>query len=447
MRIGFHTLGCKLNQYETEALASSFRGQGHSVVSAREDAEAYIVNTCTVTGQADHKSRAIVRSLSRKHPRSLLIVTGCSAQLEAQALSALGANILVVPQSAKGDLLTLSETIGQAQDIQACLARLREESSPAAPDPFAFRVDTLSFHTRAFLKIQDGCDALCAYCRVPQARGPSTSLDVDEAIRRAARLESLGHREIVVTGVNISSYRFRGILLPRLIEELLRSTSRTRFRLSSLEPESLTQELAVSLGSERVCAHFHIPVQSGSDRVLGRMRRRYRVRQVEEGVRLLRAARGDPFIAADFIVGFPGETPEDHGESLRLIEKLGLACLHVFPFSARPGTEAARLRPLVPQRLRDERARELGGISRALLDSYTRSWLGKEVEVLLESSRRAGIPEGPPSAARGVSGNYLKVIVEGLPSRDERDDLKGKIARVRLRESGQVCRASFTCFA
>lgn len=444
MRIGFHTLGCKLNQYETEALASSFRRHGHTVVSARDDADAYVINTCTVTGRADHKSRAAVRGLSRKHPRSLLIVTGCSAQLEARVLSALGGNVLVVPQSAKADLLMLAERISEGQDVRAGLARLRDESSPAVPDPFAFRVDTLSFHTRAFLKVQDGCDGLCAYCRVPQARGPATSLDLEEVLRRGVALESQGHREIVLTGVNISAYRSRGVGLPRLVRELIEATHGVRFRLSSLEPESLTDDLALGLHHERICAHFHIPVQSGSDAVLRRMRRRYRADRVVEGVRLLRAAREAPFLAADFIVGFPGETQEDHAMTVDLIEELDLAALHVFPYSARPGTAAADFRPHVPQRIRDERARQLGDMSRGLLEAYSRSWMGKDVDVLLESSRRGPGPEAPRVSQRGVSGNYLKVIVEDLPA-DSR--AQGKIARARIVRPGEMCRAAFLGFA
>jgi len=444
MRIGFCTLGCKLNQYETEALASSFRGQGHVVVTAEDDAEAYVVNTCTVTGRADHKSRAAVRSLSRRHPQSLLIVTGCSAQLEAEVLSSLGENILVVPQSAKGELLSLAERLGQAQDPRAGLSLLAEGSSPATHDPFAFRVSQLSFHTRAYLKVQDGCDSWCAYCRVPQARGPAQSLDVDEVMRRAAELESQGHREVVITGVNISSYTSRGVGLPRLMRELLDATRAVRFRLSSLEPESLTDELARSLSHSRVCAHFHLPVQSGSDRVLARMKRRYKTARVLDGVRLLRAARENPFIAADFIAGFPGESAEDHLESVRCIETVGLAALHVFPFSMRPGTAAAGIRPLVPQRVRDERAKELAGISRNLLNSYSRTWVGRDLEVLVEESAGEA-PEGRPRAvraprsARGVSGNYLKVMIEGAP----KENLRGSMVRARLTVPGEVCKALF----
>jgi threonylcarbamoyladenosine tRNA methylthiotransferase MtaB len=444
MRIGFHTLGCKLNQYETEALAWSFRAQGHSVVADSEEAEAYIINTCTVTVRADHKSRAIVRGLSRKHPQSLLIVTGCSAQLEAEALSSLGDNVLVVPQSAKGDLLSLAERISRSADIRAGLAQLRQESSLAAADPFAFRVNQLSFHTRAFLKVQDGCDAMCAYCRVPLARGPSVSLDAEEVIRRVVALESQGHREVVITGVNISSYRSGDILLPRLVRELVSATRTVRFRMSSLEPESLTEELSASLSHNRVCAHFHLPVQSGSDGVLGRMRRRYRAEQVAEGARLLRGAKADPFLAADVIVGFPGETAEEHTETVRLMETVGFSALHVFPYSARPGTTAASLRPRVPQRVRDERARELVDISRRLQETYSRSWTGMEVEVLLETVGKEQSSDPRTFAARGLSGNYLKVIVEGLP---REENLRGRLALARLSAPGEVCRASFLCFA
>jgi len=436
MRIGFHTLGCKLNQYETEALASSFRAGGHTVVSGAEEADAYIVNTCTVTGRADHKSRAAVRNLSRRHPRSLLIITGCSAQLEAEALASLGENVLLVPQSAKGDLMALAERITQSADIPSGLAQLRRESTPSAQDPFALRVQGgLSFHTRAFLKVQDGCDAWCAYCRVPQARGPSRSLDADEVLRRAAELESAGHREIVITGVNISSYRSKDVALPRLVRELVGATRAARFRLSSLEPESLTEALAESLSLERVCAHFHVPVQSGSDGVLARMRRRYRSAGVIEGIELLRRAKPDPFVAADFIAGFPGETPEEHGESVRLIQETRLAALHVFPFSPRPGTPAAGQRPAVPQRIRDERAAELGRISKALLQAYTQRWVGKETDVLIESG-----PGRAAGEARGVSGNYLKVSVDGIPADANR---KGKMIRVRITRSGEICSAVF----
>jgi threonylcarbamoyladenosine tRNA methylthiotransferase MtaB len=441
MRIGFRTLGCKLNQFETEALASSFRERGHVIVSQEGEAEAYVINTCTVTGRADHKSRALVRSISRKHPGAVLIVTGCSAELEAKSLCSLGENVLIVPQSEKGKLLALAERVTQAIDTPAVLTKLRTEATPSARDAFAYRVKGLSFHSRAFLKVQDGCDAWCAYCRVPQARGPSRSLSADEVIRRAVELESLGHREIVITGVNICSYRCANLRLHHLIKKLLKATSRVRFRLSSLEPESVTEVLANSLSNNRICAHFHLSVQSGSDSVLARMKRRYQAKRVVEGMGLLRAAKSDPFIAADFITGFPAETEQEHRETVRLIQEVEFAALHVFAFSPRPDTAAAKLRPMVPQRVRDERSRELASISRGLLDSYARRWQGRQVEVLIETRARS---DSQSALTRGLSENYLKVMIEGVPTEA---DLTGKIVRARLTRTGEVSAASFVGFA
>ncbi len=228
MRVGFHTFGCKLNQHETEALASAFRGGGFSVCGTREDADLYIVNTCTVTSAGDHKARALVRSLLRGHPGVPVIVTGCSAQLEAAALARLGSDVVVVPQDRKSRLLGLPDFL-RARDgadlppVDAIRSFAGAHGTTA--DPFAFRITEPSFHTRAFLKVQDGCDRHCAYCRVPLARGPSVSLGADEAVRRAADLEERGFREIVVTGVNVSAWREVAAGPARLVESLLAGTA------------------------------------------------------------------------------------------------------------------------------------------------------------------------------------------------------------------------------
>lgn len=428
MRVGFHTFGCKLNQYETEALASPLASQGFSVVSAREEAEVYIVNTCTVTSRADHKARALIRATARAHPGSLLIVTGCSAQLEADALAALAPNVVVVPQSDKAVLLDLPRFLEDAR-------HWTRSATSSGADSFAFHLSEPLFHTRAFLKIQDGCDSWCAYCRVPLARGPSTSLDPGEVLQRARELEERGSREIVITGVNISAWRSGDLGLAGLLRALLEATRRARLRLSSLEPEAISEDLVAVLRDSRICAHFHLPVQSGSDAVLARMKRRYRSSRVRDAVAFLREVRPAPFIAADIIVGFPGETAEDFGATRELIEDARFSALHVFPFSPRPGTAAAAFRPRVAERIRDERARELGVLSRRLSDQYARSWLGQLVDVVLE--RKAG------KAAEGTSGNYLKVKVTGLPA----GDFRGRMARVRLRAAGRTCAGEFVAFA
>lgn len=431
MRVGFHTFGCKLNQYETEALASPLRSQGFAVVSARQDAEVYIVNTCTVTSRADHKARAFIRGLARGHPDSLLIVTGCSAQLEAESLTSLAKNVVVVAQSEKAVLLDLPRFLEEAREGRG---RPAGSGGSTDNDPFALHASEPTFHTRAFLKIQDGCDSWCAYCRVPLARGPSVSLVSDEVVRRAGELEQRGCREIVLTGVNISAWRSGGQGLDGLLLSLLTATRQPRLRLSSLEPEAISEGLATVLRNPRICPHFHLPVQSGSDSVLSRMKRRYRAEKVRAGVALLRAVKASPFLAADILVGFPGETEDDHAATRQLIEDLKFSALHVFPFSPRPGTAAASFKLRVPERVRDIRARELGELSRLLSDRYARSWVGADVEVLLE--KRAG------SAAEGTSENYLKVVVQGLPT----GEVRGRIARARISYAGQKCTGEFMGF-
>ena len=432
MRVGFHTFGCKLNQYETEALASPLRNQGFSIAGAREEADLYIVNTCTVTSRADHKARALIRALAREHPAALLVVTGCAAQLEAESLGALAPNILVVPQSEKAVLLDLPRFLREARAGQQ--AGTGSEGRGGS-NPFAFTVVQPTFHTRAFLKIQDGCDSCCAYCRVPLARGSSASLPLAEVLRRAMDLESAGSREIVITGVNISAWRSDGLELEGLLRALLEQTTRPRLRLSSLEPEALSEGLARVLGEPRICPHFHLPVQSGSDEVLGRMKRRYRADRVREGAALLRTVKTEPFIAADVIVGFPGETDEDFLATRRLVEDLQLAALHVFPFSPGPARQPSPSGRACPNGFATSGRESSGNLSRRLSSAYAESWVGRDVAVLVE--RRTG------TIAEGTSENYLKVRISGVPADKES---RGTVIRARLTAAARVCRANFQAF-
>jgi threonylcarbamoyladenosine tRNA methylthiotransferase MtaB len=442
IRVGFHTFGCKLNQSETDAIASVFPGDSFSVVPADQDADAYIINTCTVTSRADHKARAFIRGLARSHPRSLLIVTGCAAQVETEALASLGENVTVVPQAEKSRLLRLPQALAEAAARAHCGQpdqghRANRVTLPEAPgDVFALTTHGYAFRDRAYLKVQDGCDSWCSYCRVPRARGPSVSLHPDEVVRRASELEGQGYREIVVTGVNISSYCAAETSLPGLLRRILDCAPRARIRLSSLEPESVTADLAEVLSHPRVCAHFHIPVQSGSNRVLALMRRRYRSDCVRKAVSRLRGAKADPFLAADLIVGFPGESAADFEETRRMAEDLSFATLHVFPFSPRPGTPAASFEPAVPERTRFERARTLIGLSRKLASDYSRMWVGRDVQVVIEG--------GDSSSIWGVSGNYLKVRVNGAQQAGE---ARGRLAEVRIVSAdGGHSRARFLRF-
>jgi len=456
MTASFHTFGCKLNQYETEALASEFRGQGFSLVSPDEAAEVYIINTCTVTSKSEQKARRLIRKISRQRPRSLLIVTGCYAQLNRDDLAGLGENVRVVSQEDKAGLIELPARLkqrnGTAEGASARGASARGATAAGAPaegatvpidlsgvvgDPFRFRVNRFSYHSRAFLKVQDGCDYRCSYCRVPLARGKSVSIDPEEAVNRAREMEQRGYREAVLTGVNLTAYRYGEIGLPGLLSRLLGDTQRLRLRLSSLEPEMIDPELAEVFRDRRICPHFHIPIQSGSDTVLLGMRRRYRANQILRAVELLREAKQDPFLAADIIAGFPGETERDFLASYRLVETLKLSKLHVFPFSPRPGTAAEHMPDHVPERIRDERVGKLLSLSESLHGLYTGRWLGKRVEVVLERKRS----QTDSGSWQGLSENYLKVLVQGVP---DQLGTPGIMAEAMIEQAGSPCRGRFT---
>ncbi|MFP4268789.1 MAG: tRNA (N(6)-L-threonylcarbamoyladenosine(37)-C(2))-methylthiotransferase MtaB [Spirochaetaceae bacterium] len=448
MRAAFFTLGCKLNQSESEALASSFASRGFFIVPHTEAADIYIINTCTVTSMAEQKARRMIRKAAREHPGAVILVTGCYAQLEGEEASGLAENVVVLRQEEKDLLLDLPGLLDagctggpeggffSAEDVKECIRGLR--ATAAAPEAGCFRydADTYSFHSRAFLKIQDGCDRRCAYCRVPLARGSSVSLDAQTVLDRALQIEESGYREIVLTGVNITSYRDisgerragenavpAAAGLPELIELLTKRLSRARLRLSSLEPEMVTDTLVRAVAHRSVCPHFHIPVQSGSDRVLAAVGRPYRAERVQRAVEMLRSAKDDPFIAADVIVGLPGEEDADFEATRSVLEGCDFSRLHVFPYSPRPGTRLySHPGPFVPQRVAGERAKILQKLSDSLYESYLQRWRGRELTAALEMQLEEGV-------WTGLTENYLHLEVKGVPSAPA---VRGSLCSVRL---------------
>lgn len=412
MRAAVYTLGCKLNQCESEALASSFDSRGFFVGTAREDADIYIVNTCTVTSKAEQKARRVIRKLSAEHPDSVVLVTGCYAQLDSGKLE-LGANVIVVPHDYKDDINNLPEYLeqkgiapgaGLVKDVKAFFTL----STSPNPDRFWYDSVDFNYHSRAFLKIQDGCDNSCAYCRVTIARGDSVSLDVNKVLSQFAALQDKGYREVVLTGINLTSYSSGGTDFGALLEKLTAEAERsmkagnpsTRIRISSLEPEAIDERLARAVAHELVCPHFHISVQSGSDTVLTLMRRHNNREKIKNAVNLLRSVKDDPFFAADVIAGFPGETDADFEQTRSLLDECGFTFLHVFPFSARPGTAAAEMKHQVPQRIAGERTEILRRLSAENSAVYNERWKGREIDLLIE--------EKSGDNWLGTSGNYLK---------------------------------------
>jgi len=462
MRVAFYTLGCKLNQSESEALASSFKSRGFFVRRHDEDAEIFIVNTCTVTSKAEQKARRIIRHLARSNPESVIIVTGCYAQLNAADIRELAPNVLTLGHDRKYQLLELADCLKATgkvlteddhpplrtvnETVRSCLDTLTD--TPADTHGiFRFDPETYSFHSRAFLKIQDGCDHQCAYCRVRLARGASVSLSPDQVLERAAHLADRGYREIVLTGVNLTAYRDpadRFFGLPRLLELLTSVPGEYRIRLTSLEPEMISDKLLQAVSHPRICPHFHIPVQSGSDRILKAVYRPYTADKIRRAVAGLRKVKKDPFLAADVIAGLPGEAEEDFEASRSLIEELGFAALHVFPFSPRPGTELYHAKQHVPERIAGERAALLRELALRLHDEYAQRWIGTEVTVLPEEIREI---KGEKYWS-GLSENYLRVELpfeqvsrwvsefsgSGVNAAGDQTGVRGSLLPVRIRK-------------
>ena len=429
------TVGCKLNQVESEALVDAFGKAGFAVVPWEAGIDGpgiVIVNTCTVTSKADQKTRILIRKALRKNPGSCVIVTGCYAKLEpdeiqaieaeclaGESRAAIGVRRLFVQRGAgegagatKGALLELPGYIREAAldgddlsgIIEGWMARL-DQGEGGGADPFAFRPEEFAFHSRGYLKVQDGCDNGCTYCRIRLARGPGVSLSAETALARLRSLEEKGCPEVTIAGVNIAQYRHSGFDLARLLRHLLEGSETIALRVSSLEPEGVTEDLASTLAHPRVRHHFHLSVQSGSDEVLRRMGRAYDARAVNEAAASLRAAKGDPFLACDVIAGFPGETESDFDLTRALCEKVGFAWIHAFPYSPRPGTPAFSFGDRVRDSETKRRVDVLTKLARRGRRDYAGAWLGRELSAVVEKARPWD------RQCRAVSENYLKLIV------------------------------------
>ncbi|MCX7026428.1 MAG: tRNA (N(6)-L-threonylcarbamoyladenosine(37)-C(2))-methylthiotransferase MtaB [Spirochaetes bacterium] len=413
LRVAVSTFGCKLNQLETESIADAFSSAGAALSSFDAMAELYVLNTCTVTGKAEQKARRSIRHASALNPGSVVIVTGCYAQMDPDGLALLSPRVIVVSGDEKTSLLELAAWLqdnwqGHGDLLDAVLEwkRGRATGSPAGAaslDRFAFHPQSFTFHSRPSLKIQDGCDNRCAYCRVCIARGPSVSLDPELALARVRQLEAAEKTEVVLTGINLSQYRWGSMRFSDLLDSLVAGTQRIRFRVSSWEPGRADEAFIAVFALNRVQPHLHLSLQSGSDSVLARMARPYTAAQIRETVKSIRSVKDDPFLAADIIAGFPGETEAEAEETFELLAELDLAYIHAFPFSARPGTRAWDMKPKVPERVAGERVARLGELARRGKAAYLCHWTGKTIPMIFEHG------------GEGTSANYLKLKLSGAP--------------------------------
>ncbi|MFH0778291.1 MAG: tRNA (N(6)-L-threonylcarbamoyladenosine(37)-C(2))-methylthiotransferase MtaB [Candidatus Eisenbacteria bacterium] len=412
------TFGCKLNQCESQAISEKLASKGFVLCAAPGRADVVIINTCSVTGQSDRQARQAIRSLHRSAPGACLVVTGCYAERAPHEISSLPGVALVAGNAEKAHL---HETIGSLEAGAATLPPTRSSSGRESPA-----------RARALVKIQDGCDSACTYCVVPQVRGASRSVSRPAILGEISSLRRRGFREIVLTGARIGCYgreegRKGGLV--NLLQEILRGVPDVRLRLSSLEPGEVADSLLELVrGERRMCRHFHVPLQSGSDAVLRAMGRPYSAGEYAERIGKIHSRLPDACVGTDVIAGFPGETDVDFDKTVRLIERLPVSYLHVFPFSERPGTPAGAMGPVVERSCRKQRAAELRALGERKRTRFVESQIGSVQEAIVEG------PAGP-GLFKATTGNYLRLLVRGASL------LPRQMIEVQIKDTadGRVC--------
>ena len=413
-RVSFHTLGCKLNFSESSTLAREFERGGYLRVEPLEPTDVAVINSCSVTEHADKKCRNIIRKIHRRNPNAIIAVTGCYAQLKPNDIAALEGVDLVLSNNDKGDLFRRVEELKQRgeAEVYSCSVEDIKRFFPAYSS---------ADRTRSFLKVQDGCDYKCAYCTIHYARGSSRNIPIADIVTEAEEIAALGQREIVITGINTGDFgRTTGEKFIDLLKALDRVEGIDRYRISSIEPNLITDEIIeFCASSPKFVPHFHIPLQSGSTRILGLMRRRYTADKYRERIAKIRELMPDAFLGVDVIVGFPGESEEDFLETYNLLEEVGASFLHIFPFSERAGTPAVTMPNKVQSRISTERVERLEELSARLHKSFSKKFLGEVREVLFESTDRSG-------KMYGYTDNYLRVSVP------YNTDYINQICRVKL---------------
>ena len=420
-RVSFHTLGCKLNFSESSTLARQFEEGGFERVGVNDEADICVINSCSVTEHADKKCRNIIRKLHRRNPSAIIAVTGCYAQLKPQEIAVIDGVDIVLGNNDKGDLYKRVVELGSRGQAQVYSCDCEEITR-------FFAAFSTGDRSRSFLKVQDGCDYKCAYCTIHYARGSSRNMPIAELVAEAEKVAESGLKEIVITGINTGDFgRTTGEKFIDLLRALNEVEGIERYRISSIEPNLITDEIIeFCAASPKFQHHFHIPLQSGSDRILGLMRRRYTSAKFADRIEKVRSLMPDAFIGIDVITGFPGETEEDFQQTYDLLARLKPSFLHIFPFSERPGTPAVDMPNKVPSYISTQRVARLEELSDALHYEFCAQGVGKEMDVLFESTMRGGM-------MYGYTGNYIRVKAP------YRGDLINRICRVKLSSIGEDC--------
>ena len=415
MKIYFQTLGCKVNQYETQAMESLFSEKGWEICDTPEDTDVCVINTCAVTAESERKSRQAVRHIKGKNPNAVIAVSGCSSQISPDDHESLGAEVVFGSGDRLGFMAAIEKAVMEkikTKKTDDALKRREFEVLPAGG---------LAGRTRAMLKIQDGCSNFCSYCVIPYSRGPSRSMALSEIGKEAERLCNEGYKELVVTGIEIASYGrdFKdGTTLADAVSLVCEKAENARVRLGSLEPRVITEEFCEKLSKyPNLCGHFHLSLQSGCDETLSRMRRKYDTDRFFESVTLLRKYFPHCGIAADLITGFPGETEEEFSKTLKFIEKCAFSSMHIFPYSIRPGTKAAGMDGQLTKAEKSRRAALANEVAEKTKNEYLESCVGKTLRVLFETEK--------DGYSMGHGENYCSVTVKG-------ENLHNNVADVQI---------------
>ncbi|RCW58261.1 tRNA (N(6)-L-threonylcarbamoyladenosine(37)-C(2))-methylthiotransferase MtaB [Halanaerobium sp. ST460_2HS_T2] len=421
-KAAFYTLGCKVNQYETEAVIDIFLDSGYQIVDFSEEADVYIVNSCTVTNEAARKTRQIARRAKRRSPGSLVAIVGCYTQAFPDEVSEIEEIDLVMGSNNKAKILDKTEEMLAGRDVDTKVKEYKQ-----LRDYEDLNLKRLSNTTRANVKIEDGCNQFCSYCIIPYARGPVRSRKKEDIVAEVKKLTEQGVKEIILTGTHLGAYgseKGNSQALTELMQILTEIDELQRVRLSSIEGTEIDSGMMDLISKEDIfCPHLHLPLQSGSDKILKAMKRPYSVKEFKETVAELRKRIPNLAITTDVIVGFPGETETTFKETLDLVKEIGFAKVHVFPYSAREGTPAAEMEQLNGN-LVTEYSKELRVVNEALMLDYQKKFLGEKKEVLIEEVR-----DHQTNLLTGYTDNYLKVLVDGP------DKLKNELVEVKLAET------------
>lgn len=404
-KVAFYTLGCKVNQYDTEAVREQFEAAGYLVAEFNEIADVYVVNTCTVTHLSDRKCRQMLRKTKKLNPDSILVAMGCYAQIAADQIREQVSEIdIIVGTDKRQQIVSLVDAFDADRkapiNIVSNIGEVTEFEE--------LSISSLGERTRAYIKVQEGCNNFCTYCIIPYTRGRIRSRKEEQVVREVERLVKEGFKEIILTGIHVLAYGkdLGNTDLIQLLQKVHEVEGIERIRMSSIEPVVVTEAFIEALSHlPKVCHHFHLSLQSGSDTVLKRMNRKYDTKAYAKSIVALRKLWPDVAITTDIIVGFPGETEEEFAETLAFVEEVKLSQIHIFPYSAREGTPAARMKDQIAPEVKERREKALAKVEKSLRQSFMSQFVGQEVEVLFEKHHEGHVA--------GYTSNYLRVQVPG----------------------------------